>query len=196
MKFSRDRGPSRLVTILVALFVVVAAFLIFELVGTYRADRRATVSSPDSSFAHISGQLSAQSNVPNAPYKIDQCINLTGSGMAALASAARTCAGVDAGAYRIVAVEKQPAQCPSDVDQKYFHGDVAVSYSLCLDINWQRDSCIATTATTAETVACEPKRAGLQAPSRVLTAVTSLAGCTSGGYVHPVRRFTICTEVR
>lgn len=97
--------------------------------------------------------------------------------------------------YRIVQTAKTPNDCVSDADRRYYLNIEGHEKTSCLDYNWDETSCISMTAPIPQKVTCDDKTAASrEKPVKILTSTTDAHGCPSGGFAHPVRRFTVCTE--
>ncbi|ATL68084.1 hypothetical protein GZH49_31635 [Nocardia terpenica] len=95
--------------------------------------------------------------------------------------------------YRIAALSDYPAGCPTDVDQKFFTTtESGEPETLCLDYAWMPDQCLQIRDNKATPTPCGTT--GSERPAQLITDTTSTDKCRTGGYTHPTRRFTVCTE--
>ncbi|AMT70530.1 LppU/SCO3897 family protein [Mycobacteroides immunogenum] len=128
---------------------------------------------------------------------VGDCIALSGPAKNDVTIQKVDCSAKDA-TYRIFQLTRQSHECASDSDQEYApkktdEGDLF----LCLDYNWSRDLCIFPGAATGRWHAvrdvCGP---GGERPVKVLYGVANAQDCKAGGFAHPVRKFTVCTETQ
>ncbi|WP_419538489.1 LppU/SCO3897 family protein [Mycobacteroides franklinii] len=148
-------------------------------------------------FANIPGQFPTPGSLTangQAEAPVGGCVNLGGE----LVNASLTVVdcGSDRNTYRIVQRVNVPKEC-GDTDRSFYHNSEATGqYTACLDLAWVKDSCISLGQPVSK-VACTdtnaPKRIK---PLKIILDTTSLDGCPSGGYKHPQRRFTVCTEAQ
>lgn len=148
-------------------------------------------------FANIPGQfLTPGSLTANGQTEapVGGCVNLGGE----LVNSSLTIVdcGSDRNTYRIVQRVNVPKEC-GDTDRSFYHNSEATGqYTACLDLAWDKSSCISVGQPVTK-VACadtnSPKRIK---PLKLILDTTSLDGCPSGGYKHPQRRFTVCTETQ
>ncbi|OCB52165.1 hypothetical protein A5722_28230 [Mycobacterium vulneris] len=90
-----------------------------------------------------------------------------------------------------------PEQCVRDVDQKFYMNLEEGQFTACLDYAWRADDCLSIAKLTASRVACDDKSIeNREKPIRVILNSVSASDCPSGGFPHPERRFTICTETQ
>lgn len=150
------------------------------------------------SFANIPGQFptpstTVQAGQDEAP--VGSCVKITGTTWQAGIKRA-DCGGPEA-THRIVQRVTTPDQCVTDIDRRFYQNTAAGEWTACLDIYWTTSDCLSITDTGTRRVSCSDQSAStrVRATNLVLEA-TSLDECKSGGYAHPVRRFTICTETQ
>ncbi|SHW54720.1 LppU/SCO3897 family protein [Mycobacteroides abscessus] len=100
--------------------------------------------------------------------------------------------------YRVVQKVLKPSECVADVDQRYYQNRASTGeWTACLDYAWTRDSCLGFQGWEVSRVQCrnnEPQRR--EKPLRIVLNVTTASACPTGGFAHPVRRFTVCTETQ
>ncbi|MGV0586818.1 hypothetical protein ABQE45_24055 [Mycobacteroides chelonae] len=122
------------------------------------------------------------------------CVNLSGEPVNA--SLAVVDCGSDRHTYRVVQRVNIPQEC-GDTDRSFYHNSKTTGqYTACLDLAWDKSSCINLGQPVAK-VACTDTNASQRIrPMKVILNTTSLGGCPSGGYKHPQRRFTVCTETQ
>jgi hypothetical protein len=158
-----------------------------------------TTTTPGSSnYADIPGQFptpatTTQAGVEEAP--IGSCVKVTGTPRDAGLRVA-DCGGPDA-THRIIQRVTVPDECVADIDRRFYQNSAAGEWTACLDIYWTTSDCLSITDTGTRRVSCDDKSVPTRtrATTLVLNA-TTLDGCKSGGYAHPVRRFTICAETQ
>lgn len=146
-------------------------------------------------FSTIPGQFPAPASLTangQAEAPVGGCVNLSGP----LVNASLTV--VDCGSpqhtYRIVQRVNTPNEC-GDVDRAVYNNSKATGqYTACLDLAWDASSCISLGQPVAK-VACDDTAAQKRIkPVKVILDTTTLEGCVDGGYKHPQRRFTVCTQ--
>ncbi|WP_155939140.1 MULTISPECIES: hypothetical protein [unclassified Mycobacteroides] len=120
------------------------------------------------------------------------CVNLDGE----LVNSSLTI--VDCGStkntYRVIKRVNVPQEC-GDTDRSFYHNSKATGqYTACLDLAWDSSLCIGLGQPVTK-VACADTAVPKRIKSvKVIMNTTSLDGCPGGGYQHPQRRFTVCTE--
>lgn len=148
-------------------------------------------------FTDIAGQFPSPGSLTangQAEAPVGGCVNLGGE----LVNASLTV--VDCGSaqntYRVVQRVNVPQEC-GDTDRSYYHNSKALGqYTACLDLAWDKSSCISLGQPVTK-VSCNDTAAPNRIkPLKVILGTTTLDGCTDGGYAHPQRRFTICTETQ
>lgn len=146
-------------------------------------------------FVSIAGQFvqpgALTSNGADAA-PVGSCANLSGPAVNAVLNV------VDCGSpqstYRIVRRTNTPQEC-GDADRPFYHNSAATGqYTACLDLAWDSSSCLSLGQPVTK-VACDDQKAPQKyKPLKVIVDTTTLDGCTAGGYPHPARRFTVCTQ--
>lgn len=102
-----------------------------------------------------------------------------------------------AASYKIVQRVSHPTECIGDVDKQYYHGSADGQWAVCLDYLWKSGKCLGVTKDLTARVQCDDHKAqNVQLPTKVILNTTTTANCLTGGFAHPVRRFTICTETQ
>lgn len=100
--------------------------------------------------------------------------------------------------YKVVDTGLEPADCPSDVDNRYFRGmPDGSSYTLCLDYNWRSGICISVGLNSGQSYVCgsRPRSAGGVAYTLdSIHADETDRGVCAGKprYVHEKRRYVVC----
>lgn len=186
----------RAALVLAAAFVVVAAAACGS-GSTPSAQPANSQAVSDSDFAHIPGQLPAQPpGVPGAAMApVGACVSLTGRSTSASLKLV-DCSSPSNG-YMVVQRVATPEQCVRDVDQKFYMNLEEGQFTACLDYAWRPDDCLSIAKLTASRVACDDKSIeNREKPIRVILNSVSASDCPSGGFPHPERRFTICTETQ
>lgn len=169
--------------------VVIGAYTLFVSCGPKPEDRPKV-----SDFARIPNELSI-SDPATTFGKVGDCVSLSGADKDHPNLASAQC-GDQASNYRIIAVKSRKDQCPTDSDQRFRQWDTEGQQTICLDYDWAAGSCmsIGGEAWHAVRVPCTTGKA--EKPVKVNLDTTSVDGCPSGGFAHPVRRFTVCTETQ
>lgn len=99
--------------------------------------------------------------------------------------------------YRVVQRVNLPNECVPDVDRRYYRNTQGEEFTACLDYAWHDASCISMIKPIPQKVSCNDTSApDRERPVQVVTNVINVASCPSGGFSHPVRRFTVCTEAQ
>ncbi|WP_443899752.1 LppU/SCO3897 family protein [Mycobacteroides abscessus] len=148
-------------------------------------------------FADIPGQFPTPGSLTangQAEAPVGGCVNLGGE----LVNASLTVVdcGSDRNTYRIVQRVNIPQEC-GDTDRSYYHNSEATGqYTACLDLAWAKDSCISLGQPVAKVVCTDTNAPKRIKPLKIILDTTTLEGCPSGGYKHPQRKFTVCTEVQ
>jgi hypothetical protein len=148
-------------------------------------------------FDRIPGRYPAQDpDVPGADIApVGACVSLSGP-QSNPAFSVVDC-GAPANGYRVVQRVRTPDECPADADQRFYNNPDGGQFTACLDYAWDVDDCLQIGETTATRVSCHDRTAtNREKPTHVLLDSTSAADCPGGGFAHPVRRFTICTETQ
>lgn len=146
----------------------------------------------------IPGQIINSAVLPGSP-AVRSCLSLTGArGTTRLIR--KSCDDFTA-EFKVVQIVLNPEQCPTDIDQRYFHSDVSKSYGLCLDYNWQRESCIQIHQEFALGVKCDITLTSAEVttykPYSIYYNVQemSVAKCKNHFQLpYPIRKFTVCVE--
>lgn len=99
--------------------------------------------------------------------------------------------------YKVVQRVATPEQCARDVDQKFYMNLDEGQFTACLDYAWEPNDCLSIGKLTAVRAACDDKTiANREKPVGIILDSTSADDCPSGGFPHPQRRFTICTQTQ
>lgn len=163
-----------------------------------KAEPKSSASPGTSNFDDIPGQIPANSTTTpagQAAAPVGRCANITGP---RADSKLEVVDCVSAGAsYKIVQRVAYPTECVADVDKQYYHGGVDSQWAACLDYLWKSDQCLSVTKDLTMRVQCNDHKAqNVQLPTKVILNTTTTANCLTGGFAHPVRRFTVCTETQ
>ncbi|WP_157931172.1 hypothetical protein [Mycobacteroides abscessus] len=94
--------------------------------------------------------------------------------------------------YRVVQIAPKITECISDVDKAV--SSHSAPYALCLDYDWSGDHCLQITSTTAQTSDCAVT--GAERFQKVLLGAVDDHECEHGGFIHEVRKFTVCTHTQ
>ncbi|PVB03632.1 hypothetical protein DDJ51_12925 [Mycobacteroides abscessus] len=121
------------------------------------------------------------------------CVKITGKRNDA-AMVLTKCDSGDA-THRIVQRVVEPKDCVRDVDRRYYRNTAAGEWTACLDLYWTSSNCLSITNEATRAVACDDATAPRRFRATKLVLNTTKGDmCT--GYAHPVRQFTICTEMQ
>jgi len=150
----------------------------------------------DSNFAQIPGQFptpatTTAAGADDAP--VGACVKITGPRHDAAMKLTK-CDAPDA-THRIVQRVIEPKDCVRDVDRRYYRNTAAGEWTACLDLNWTSSNCLSITDDATRAVACDDATAVSRfRPTRVVLGARTADMCPVG-YQHPIRMFTICTEL-
>ncbi len=128
---------------------------------------------------------------------IGACVNLSGTTSKAVFRVT-DCGAPDTN-YRVIQRVSTPSECVGDADRRYYNLDSSgTGWTACMDLAWAQNECLIIQNISVQKVSCADSDAqGRQKPVALLTDTTSVNGCgTGGGFAHPVRRFTVCTEMQ
>ncbi|TDZ43076.1 hypothetical protein CCUG63695_03054 [Mycobacteroides franklinii] len=150
----------------------------------------------ETDFSVIPGQFPSSSALINPDFPQKTCVSLYGS--QAEAKVERAGCGSTDNNFIVVQQVQKPAECVGDVDQKYYSNTArGGEWALCLDYYWVQSSCLSMNGFDVKRVLCnDASRSKKEKPVRLIKDSTSISNCPSGGYEHPVRRFTVCTETQ
>lgn len=147
-------------------------------------------------FDHIPGQFPTPATITDkgqAEAPVGSCVNLSGTAI----DAALTI--VDCGSmqstYRIIRRVVTPEQC-GDADRVFYNNSRETGqFTACLDLAWDRNSCIALTKPVVKVACNDPNilESLKIKPDRVILNTITFTECAHSGYQHPLRRFTVCT---
>ncbi|SHS48618.1 Uncharacterised protein [Mycobacteroides abscessus subsp. abscessus] len=171
--------------------------------GCQDSNRPATASTnaappAGTNFASIPGEFASpaattQAGAEEAP--IGACVKVTGKPWEAGMRAA-DCGGPDA-THRIIQRVTTPDECVSDIDRRFYQNTAAGEWTACLDIYWAFTDCLSVTDDGTHRVSCADQSAPTRVRATKVVLDTSTADmCPEGGYDHPERKFTICTETQ
>ncbi|CQA07877.1 Uncharacterised protein [Mycobacteroides abscessus subsp. abscessus] len=152
---------------------------------------------PQQAFDQIPGQFPEQApGIPGASIApVGACVSLDGPSTAAKLKVVDC--GSPSNGYKVIQRVPTPAECPADVDHKFYMYPDEGEFTACLDYAWSANDCLSIGKVTAVRAACDdaskPKR---EKPLNLVLNTTTNADCPTGGFPHPVRRFTVCTETQ
>lgn len=148
------------------------------------------------SFSSISGQFPQDTRTINPDFPAGTCVNLHGSRINTQIDKAGC--GSPENNFIVVQQVEKPTECVGDVDQKYYTNTAARGeWTVCMDYYWVQGSCLSMNGFEIKRVKCgDSSKPAREKPVRLAQNSTSIADCPSGGFDHPVRRFTICTETQ
>lgn len=100
--------------------------------------------------------------------------------------------------YIVIQQVHNKDQCVADADYKFWSTTAdGHEYAVCMDYHWIRDTCLSITKRDSHRVSCnDASQPGREKPVRLVTDTTSLDRCPDGGFAHPVRKFSVCTETQ
>ncbi|MHA7662211.1 LppU/SCO3897 family protein [Mycolicibacterium sp. HS_4_1] len=152
---------------------------------------------PSPDFANIPGQFVGPPTLtPNgeAQAPVGACANLSGTTTDAILSIV-DCNSLQ-NTYRVVRRVNTPQEC-GDTDRSYYHNSQSTGqYTACLDLAWDSTTCIALGPLVSKVNCADPNISSKIKPTMVILNTTTLDGCSDGGYTHPARRFTVCTQTQ
>lgn len=185
--------------VLGAVLVIVLAVSFLSVRAIFAGGQPSAIDPEETSqtkFSSISGQFPSDTKTINPDFPAGTCVNLHGS---------RTNAQVDkAGCgspennFIVVQQVQKPSECVGDVDQKYYTNTAGRGeWTVCMDYYWVQGSCLSMNGFEIKRVKCDDSaKPAREKPVRLAQNSTSIADCPTGGYAHPVRRFTVCTETQ
>ncbi|MGN7778860.1 LppU/SCO3897 family protein [Mycolicibacterium sp. 22603] len=155
-----------------------------------------SVPAPLATFDQIDGQFPPQPpDVPGAQSApVGACVSLTGP--QSNPSLAVVDCGSELNGYRVIQRVHTPDQCVKDADQRFYLNPEEGQWTACLDYAWSDKDCLSISDITAIRARCDDTTVKRDKPMKVLVNSISTAGCPDGGFAHPIRRFTICTQVQ
>lgn len=182
-------------------FCVLSASMILAACGeisptpTLPATASSTQLQVSTDFANIPGQFPQPGSLTDngqAEAPVGGCVNLDGP----LVDASLTL--VDCGSakntYRIIKRVNVAQEC-GDTDRSFYHNSKATGqYTACLDLAWDSSSCIGLGQPVTKVACTNTAVPNRIKPVKVILNTAGLDGCPDGGYRHPQRRFTVCTE--
>ncbi|SLI56710.1 Putative liporotein LppU [Mycobacteroides abscessus subsp. bolletii] len=149
-------------------------------------------------FADIPGEFASpasttQAGAEEAP--VGACVKVTGNPREAGLRRA-DCGGPDA-THRIIQRVTTPDECVSDIDRRFYQNTAAGEWTACLDIYWAFTDCLSITDAGTRRVSCHDESVQPRIrPTKLVLDAKSVDVCPEGGYEHPQRRFTVCTETQ
>ncbi|SKG18555.1 LppU/SCO3897 family protein [Mycobacteroides abscessus] len=149
-------------------------------------------------FNQIPGQFPAQaSEIPGASVApVGSCVSLDGPSTAAKLKVVDC--GSPSNGYKVIQRVSTPAECPADVDHKFYMYSDEGEFTACLDYAWSANDCLSVGKVTAIRASCnDTSKSKREKPLKVILNTTTNAGCgPTGGFPHAVRKFTVCTETQ
>ncbi|MDM2642440.1 hypothetical protein PP633_06235 [Mycobacteroides abscessus] len=151
----------------------------------------------EANFAQIPGQFptpatTTAAGADDAP--VGACVKISGPRRDAAMKLTK-CDAPDA-THKIVQRVIEPKDCVRDVDRRYYRNTAAGEWTACLDLNWTSTRCLSIGDDATRAVACDDTAAVDRfRPTRVVLGARTADMCPVG-YQHPVRMFTICTEMQ
>lgn len=100
--------------------------------------------------------------------------------------------------YRVIQRVTKPQECVGDADRQYYQNDKDGEWTACLDLAWNLRNCISFVSKdlVSQVDCADSKALNRERPTQLLLNSATADGCTYGGFAHPVRRFTVCTETQ
>ncbi len=148
------------------------------------------------SFSSIQGQFPQDTKTINPDFPAGTCVNLHGSRTNTQINKAGC--GSPENNFIVVQQVKNPTECVGDVDQKYYTNTAGRGeWTVCMDYYWVQGSCLSMNSFEIKRVKCDDStKPSREKPVRLALNSASISDCPAGGYAHPVRRFTVCTETQ
>lgn len=199
---SKKQAYSRMAMIVVTLIVCLAVawgagyFLIRNVFAGGQTSQVDSQETAKTSFSSIPGQFPSDTKTINPDFPAGTCVNLHGT---------RTNTQIDkAGCgspennFIVVQQVQKPTECVGDVDQKYYTNTAGRGeWTVCMDYYWVQGSCLSMNGFDIKRVKCDDStKPAREKPVRLAQNSTSISDCPAGGFDHPVRRFTVCTETQ
>ncbi|QQG96782.1 hypothetical protein HBE99_07950 [Mycobacteroides chelonae] len=182
-----NRMTLTVMAILGAVFLTFAAWLFIPRNGNHGNNGNSLEVQFDTIPGQIIGGGESEFGLPG------QCVVLAGPDQHHPSISPAKCDSVDSN-YRIIKIAKTRNECPTDSDQRFSHWTPGKEQTLCLDYNWSTNKCFKIGRDTwyALVESCGSPESE-RAQSVVLDSST-VRDCPAGGFAHPERRFTICTQ--
>ncbi|WP_419775688.1 LppU family putative lipoprotein [Mycobacterium gordonae] len=150
----------------------------------------------------VTGCSAGKSGSDLSEFTVGDCLKLGGT--AAQPEAVKASCASPESNFKVVAVVKDRAQCPSDVDSSYStHNAISGSdNTVCLDVDWVIGGCMSVDPhhiADPYRVDCNdasvPNRQRATQILKDLDTPVSVDQCASGlGYTYAQRRFAVCVE--
>lgn len=150
----------------------------------------------------MTGCSAGKSGSDLSEFTVGDCLKLGGT--AAQPEAVKASCASPESNFKVVAVVKDRAQCPSDVDSSYStHNAISGSdNTVCLDVDWVIGGCMSVDPhhiADPYRVDCNdasvPNRQRATQILKDLDTPVSVDQCASGlGYTYAQRRFAVCVE--
>ncbi|WP_458573352.1 LppU/SCO3897 family protein [Mycobacteroides abscessus] len=99
----------------------------------------------------------------------------------------------DSSAFRVIQIVSTVEQCVNDADLTYY--SATKRYAACLDYDWSPDRCLLIEqGQPVRKVDCATPRS--ERVELIVMSTDNTLNCSQGGFAHPTRRFTVCTEAQ
>ncbi len=180
------------------------AVLLLSLIAAVACGRDTSSAEPATSsavaaranFDQIEGEFPTQSaGVPGAQSApVGACVSLTGPKSSPALSVVDC--GSPSNGYRVIQRVSGPDECVKDADQRFYLNPAEGQWTASLDYAWSNKDCLSISDITAVHTPCDGAAPGRERPIQVVLDAISTANCPTGGFAHPVRRFTICTHTQ
>ncbi|WP_286143778.1 hypothetical protein [Mycobacterium sp. D16R24] len=199
-----DRGSSLRKVLILAAIAVLAVLIVLGVVRYFSMNDavNSMTSKAHESTTVLDGEYgqypdpSQIKSTADSLAPVGACVNLGGTKAASELTV--VACGSPENNYRVVQKVLKPSECVSDVDQRYYQNRPSTGeWTACLDYAWALDSCLGFQDWEVSRVQCrnnEPQRR--EKPVRIVLNVTTASACPTGGFAHPVRKFTVCTETQ
>ncbi|WP_234802853.1 hypothetical protein [Mycobacteroides abscessus] len=147
-------------------------------------------------FSTIKGQFPANTVTINQDFPAHSCAHLYASEKTWRLGKAECGAPEDN--YIVVQQTRNRDECVADVDYKFWSTTAdGHDYAVCMDYHWLRDTCLSITREDSHRANCDDaSQPGREKPVRLVLDTTNLFRCPDGGFAHPVRKFSVCTETQ
>lgn len=148
-------------------------------------------------FSMIAGQFPIPATTTRRGEKdapVRACVNIAGT--PARADLALVDCSSDLATYRVIQRVRTPSECIADADRPFYFSDGRDEWTACLDLNWDNARCISIDGVVSRVACDEPNLHNIIRPTELILNTATVDGCADGGYAHPIRRFTVCTQQR
>ena len=147
-------------------------------------------------FSAIKGQFPGNTVTINPDFPAHSCAHLYTTEKSWKLT--KTECGAPDNNYIVIQQTRNRDECVADADYKFWSTTAdGHEYAVCMDYHWIRDTCLSITTRVSHRARCDDAtQPGREKPVRLALDTTSLSRCPDGGFAHPVRKFTVCTETQ